>query len=252
MERWRIVNAASARYVLLSLGGRAFDMIASTGGLLETPVKTTAVLLAPGDRVDIAAGPFNEGETFDIESLPYNRHAGKAKGARFATVRVGAPMPSMARIPERLTTIAPLAPANATPTRQIRLGEKLSLRHGMDFLINGESHHTDKPVIVGELQVWEVMNTSHMDHPFHLHGFFFQVLSENGAPPAYRSWEDTINLPPRSSAVIAWMPDDRPGMWMYHCHILEHHAAGMMANFAVVRAPEDAQDMQAGMGHCHT
>jgi FtsP/CotA-like multicopper oxidase with cupredoxin domain len=34
---------------------------------------------------------------------------------------------------------------------------------------------------------------------------------------------------------IAWMPDDRPGRWMYHCHILEQHAAGMMAHFDVVR-----------------
>jgi FtsP/CotA-like multicopper oxidase with cupredoxin domain len=31
------------------------------------------------------------------------------------------------------------------------------------------------------------------------------------------------------------MPDDRPGRWMYHCHILEHHDAGMMATFEVVR-----------------
>ena len=41
----------------------------------------------------------------------------------------------------------------------------------------------DKPVMVGELQVWEVANTSFMDHPFHLHGFFFQVLEENGKTP---------------------------------------------------------------------
>jgi FtsP/CotA-like multicopper oxidase with cupredoxin domain len=34
---------------------------------------------------------------------------------------------------------------------------------------------------------------------------------------------------------IAWLPDDRPGSWMYHCHILEHHAAGMMAHFDVIR-----------------
>ena len=251
-ERWRFVNASSARYVLLSLGGRSFSMIGGTGGLLEAPVKTTSALLPPGDRVDIAAGPFAEGDTFDIESLPYNRHAGRTKRNRFATVRVGAAKASRASIPERLRTIAPIAAANATPTRRVVLGEKLSLRHGMDFLINGETHHTDKPVMVGELQIWEVANTSHMDHPFHLHGFFFQVLSENGTPPAYRSWEDTINVPPKSSVVIAWLPDDRPGMWMYHCHILEHHAAGMMANFAVVRAPEDAAGMQAGMGHCHT
>jgi FtsP/CotA-like multicopper oxidase with cupredoxin domain len=89
-------------------------------------------------------------------------------------------------------------------------------------------------VKVGELQVWDVINDTLMDHPFHLHGFFFQVLEVNGAPPAFRSWEDTVNVPPKSRVRIAWMPDDRPGEWMYHCHILEHHASGMMGHFTVV------------------
>jgi FtsP/CotA-like multicopper oxidase with cupredoxin domain len=80
-----------------------------------------------------------------------------------------------------------------------------------------------------------VVNQTKMDHPFHLHGFFFQVLQVNGAPPPYRSWEDTINVPAKGRVRIAWLPDDRPGSWMYHCHILEHHAAGMMAHFEVVR-----------------
>jgi FtsP/CotA-like multicopper oxidase with cupredoxin domain len=103
----------------------------------------------------------------------------------------------------------------------------------MNFLVNGHVHVKDKPVKVGELQVWEVANTSLMDHPFHLHGFFFQVIEENGRVPEYMAWKDTINLPPRSTMKIAWMPDNRPGKWMYHCHILEHHAAGMMATFEV-------------------
>jgi hypothetical protein len=61
-----------------------------------------------------------------------------------------------------------------------------------------------------------------------------QVLSVNGKPPAFRSWEDTVNLPPRSRVRIVWKADDRVGEWMYHCHILEHHLSGMMAHFAVV------------------
>ncbi|MCK6693584.1 MAG: multicopper oxidase domain-containing protein, partial [Thermoanaerobaculia bacterium] len=52
--------------------------------------------------------------------------------------------------------------------------------------------------------------------------------------PEYRAWKDTINLTPGSKMKIAWMPDNRPGTWMYHCHILEHHAAGMMAEFEVM------------------
>ena len=86
----------------------------------------------------------------------------------------------------------------------------------------------------GELQIWDVVNETLMDHPFHLHGFFFQLLAVNGEPPAYRSWEDVVNVPPRSTVRIAWLPDDRHGSWMYHCHILEHHASGMMAHFDVV------------------
>jgi FtsP/CotA-like multicopper oxidase with cupredoxin domain len=77
----------------------------------------------------------------------------------------------------------------------------LSLRHTLDVVINRERRHHDEPVKVGEMQVWDVV----------------------------------INVPPKATARIAWYSDDRPGMSMYHCHILEHHAAGLMAHFEVVR-----------------
>jgi FtsP/CotA-like multicopper oxidase with cupredoxin domain len=236
IERWRIVNAASARYVRLSIDGARFQIIGTDGGLLEAPVEATDVLLPPGDRVDLAVGPFQEGEELAIVALAYGRGTIKRRKAeRFATLRVGPARPSVAAIPARLRTIVPLAPASATPTRTVSFDTKHSLLRGADFFVNGEPHHRDLPVKVGELQVWDVVNTSHMDHPFHLHGFFFQVLSVDGQPPAWTSWQDVVNLPPESTTRIAWMPDDRPGSWMYHCHILEHHEAGMMGHFDVVR-----------------
>jgi FtsP/CotA-like multicopper oxidase with cupredoxin domain len=195
-------------------------------------------------------GPFSEGAVLSLESLPYDRHAPKRKVERFATVRVGPAQRSSAVIPERMRTIEQLATRDQTPNRVVKLSERLSIRRGTDFMINDEMHHNDKPVTVGELQVWDIENASHMDHPFHLHGFFFQVLSVNGAAPAFRSWEDTVNVPPKGRVRIAWMPDDRPGYWMYHCHILEHHAGGMMANFAVVRAGDSGADNMA-MPSCH-
>jgi FtsP/CotA-like multicopper oxidase with cupredoxin domain len=236
VERWRIVNASSARYVRLSIGGAPFRILGTDGGLIEAPVIASDVLLPPGDRIDLAVGPFEGEEELAIEALTYGRGTVKSrKTERFATLRVGRAKPSKAFIPERLRTIAPLAAASATPTRTVEFGEKLSLLRGMDFLVGGEAHHRDTPVKVGELQVWDVVNSTHMDHPFHLHGFFFQVLSLDGESPAWVSWEDVVNLPPKSTTRIAWMPDDRPGGWMYHCHILEHHAAGMMGHFDVVR-----------------
>lgn len=237
IERWRVVNASSARYVRLSLGGVSFQILGTDGGLIEHPVSANEVLLPPGDRVELAVGPFErEGDVVDIADLPYNRMAGKKGVERFGTLRVAPRKPSTARVPDRLREIAPLVSETASPTRTVKLGFKLSLRRGLDFVVNGERHHHDAPVKVGEMQVWDVVNETMMDHPFHLHGFFFQVLEIDGKRPAWRSLEDVINVPPKATVRIAWYPDDRPGMWMYHCHILEHHASGMMAHFEVQRA----------------
>jgi FtsP/CotA-like multicopper oxidase with cupredoxin domain len=237
VERWRIVNAASARYVRLSLGGRPFTLVGTDGGLLGAPVTVTEVLLTPSDRVELAVGPFAEGDTLRVESLAYDRMSSNSqkKAEPFATLRVGAAKPSVAEIPARLRDIAPLVTGPVEATREVHLGFKMSLKHGVAFTVNKEQHHRDRPVRVGALQVWDVVNDTMMDHPFHLHGFFFQVVSVNGEAPAFLSWEDTVNVPPKSRVRIAWLPDDRPGEWMYHCHIVEHHASGMMGHFEVVR-----------------
>jgi FtsP/CotA-like multicopper oxidase with cupredoxin domain len=236
VERWRIVNASSARYVRLSIGDKPFRILGTDGGLIGSPVGAKEVLLTPADRVDLAVGPFAEGETIRVEALRHDRGTfRRQKSETFATLSVGAPSSSRADIPEQLRHIEPLVTGPVEPTREVRLGFKVRLNRGVDFVINRESHHRDKPVRVGELQVWDVVNKSPVDHPFHLHGFFFQVLDVNGEAPAFLSWEDTINVPARGRVRIAWLPDDRPGEWMYHCHILEHHAGGMMAHFEVVR-----------------
>lgn len=236
IERWRIVNSASARYLRLSIGGKPFKILGTDGGLITTPYETKEVLVAPADRVELAVGPFEEGETLAIESLKYNRGAFEIpKAEPFGTVCVGPRASSRARIPARLREIEPLVTGPVEPSRVVELGWKLSLKHGVDFTINKELHHHADSCAVGELQVWDIVNGSPVDHPFHLHGFFFQVVEVNGKPPAFLSWEDTVNIPARGRVRIAWIPDDRPGEWMYHCHILEHHAAGMMAHFDVVR-----------------
>lgn len=251
VERWRIVNAASARYFKLDLDGRPFKVIATDGGLLEYARTETELLITPGERFDIAVGPFEEGESFSINSLPYNRVTMlKAKKQNYATVHVLDKKDSVAAIPEELTTIEPLAPQDALVNRKVKLSVDPSLKSIIDFRVNNEMHGTDKPVMVGDLQIWEVSNSSLMDHPFHLHGFFFQVLEENGKAPAYKAWKDTYNLKPRTKIKIAWMPDNRPGKWMYHCHIVEHHAAGMMANFEVVD-PENPVATPATFHKCH-
>jgi FtsP/CotA-like multicopper oxidase with cupredoxin domain len=67
-----------------------------------------------------------------------------------------------------------------------------------------------------------------MDHPFHLHGFQFQVLDRNGVPEPFRAWKDTVNVPKGEIVRFIVQYTDYPGRWMFHCHILDHEDHGMM------------------------
>src|SRR5207248_10782068 len=127
VERWRIVNAANTRFVRLSIGGRAFTVLGSDGGLLTEPVQAREVLITPGERVDLAVGPFDEGEVMEVEALPYDRGKGERPAERFAIVRVGAAAPSRAKIPAALRHIEPLVPEHAEPTRTLSMK---ALMHG--------------------------------------------------------------------------------------------------------------------------
>jgi FtsP/CotA-like multicopper oxidase with cupredoxin domain len=224
VERWRVVNAANTRFVRFSIGGRPFTIIGTDGGLLPRPLPATEILITPGERFDLAVGPFEEEEELAIDALPYDRGKGETPQERFATLSVGKTVPSNAEVPERLRAIDALVDPDTEATRTIDLK---SLMHA------GHEQRAD-PVRLGEVQVWDLVNETGQDHPFHLHGFFFQVLLDNGEPPPILAWKDTINVPRKSQTRIAWLPADRPGEWMYHCHILEHHAMGMMAHFSVV------------------
>jgi FtsP/CotA-like multicopper oxidase with cupredoxin domain len=218
VERWRIVNAANTRFMRLSIG-RPFSILGSDGGLIKAPVEATEVLVTPGERVELAVGPFTEDEVLELEALPYDRGRGEPRRERFATIRVGPMKASSASVPNVLRKIAPLTENGSETTRTV----------SMKALMHGGHGQRDDDVRVGELQVWELVNETSQDHPFHLHGFFFQVLAEGAI-----AWKDTVNVPQKTTVRIAWLPDDRPGEWMYHCHILEHHAMGMMAHFSVV------------------
>lgn len=98
------------------------------------------------------------------------------------------------------------------------------------FTINGKTMEEAKPfkVKMGDRVKIRFVNKGKQDHPMHLHGHHFQVLTKNGKPlQGAPIWKDTINVRPGESYEIAFVADN-PGDWMLHCHDL-HHAAGGMA-----------------------
>jgi FtsP/CotA-like multicopper oxidase with cupredoxin domain len=104
----------------------------------------------------------------------------------------------------------------------------MSLSQGM---INGkvmDPERVDVRARLGATEIWEVENLVGMDHPFHLHGFQFQVLDRDGVPEKDRRWKDTVNVPKHSSVRFVVRYDSYAGKWMFHCHILDHEDHGMM------------------------
>ncbi len=71
-----------------------------------------------------------------------------------------------------------------------------------------------------------------MQHPFHVHGQRFLVLSENGKANTNMVWKDTVLLPAGTTIDIL-VEMSNPGQWMMHCHIAEHLESGMMLNYEV-------------------
>jgi FtsP/CotA-like multicopper oxidase with cupredoxin domain len=247
-QRWRILNAAKSRFFFLYLGdGETFTTIGVDGGLLESPVTSDRLLITTGERFDVIVTPKGKpGTDLILQNLPHNRGYGSTefRGNPEVMAVTIADMPEEQRavppLPKRV--IEPLATDGATPVNIDLTITKL--RDGNSFYgINGVEFAKDKPLHanVGETQVWTIKNTTPWSHPFHLHGFFFQVLDEQGAPVKPLAWKDTVNVPLNETVRIAVRFDDRPGRWMYHCHILDHADGGLMGivNVGVTGAAPD-------------
>jgi len=73
---------------------------------------------------------------------------------------------------------------------------------------------------------WRMVNDTVWEHPMHLHGHHFQLLARNGKPVDPQPWLDTVLLAPDEVVDVVFVADN-PGPWLFHCHILEHHVAGM-------------------------
>ena len=238
-ERWRLLNSANGTFFNVSLPGHRLRVIGWDGGLLAEPYEVETLVIAPGERYDVLVELGGaEGEELELQTLYYDRgHELPDLGARtIATIALQAPSATPPPpLPDRWSTIEPLPVVADTPRRLLELTEQDAM--GPDdepeFFINDRAFPDVSPVVVADnaLEVWEIKNGMEMDHPFHLHGIFFQVLDQ-----PHLGWKDTVNVP-RNSTVRIVARFDNPGLWMFHCHILEHSERGMMGVLQVGASP---------------
>lgn len=228
--RLRLVNGANASNYRFNLAdGRSFVQIASDGGLLEAPVEMKELFLSPGERAEIIIdfSGYQSGQSVDFRTGQDG----------FMTFRIKGEATDSTRIPEILSSIEPLNEADVTATKTIRLdgmGHMVSL-NGRQF----DMDRIDDDVKLGDTEIWEITASRQMmmgssGHPFHIHGTQFQILSRNGrTPPANeRGWKDTVFV--GTGETVRLIVRFRfAGLYMYHCHILEHEEAGMMGQLEV-------------------
>ncbi len=185
---------------------------------------------------------------------------GSQTGQDFAVlkVRVSKKVSSHDVLPKQLSKITPLRLSDAeNPNSPRRI--TLSMHH-MSALLNGRSYkmndiREDEIIPVNTLQLMEFDNGFHrgmggmagmgMPHPMHLHGEQFQVLKRevrNKSGDGYTSvakgfldkgWKDTVLVMPGEKVTILKPFNDFTGLFMYHCHNLEHEDMGMMRDLLV-------------------
>jgi FtsP/CotA-like multicopper oxidase with cupredoxin domain len=249
--RLRLINAANARIFGLKFQGHRPMVIALDGQPVE-PHEPDAghVVLGPAMRIDLVIDMSGKpGERFTIADTFYRGLEYRLLDLTYENGRLLREQPLDA--PMRLAANTMPEPDLATTQRhEIAFsggmmgmmgggmmgggmgGMMRGMQHSGIWSINGVSAtgHALDPFLTldrGRSYVLAMHNDTAWHHPIHLHGHAFRVITRDGQPTRYREWQDTVLMAPRERVEIAFVADN-PGDWMFHCHILEHQAAGMM------------------------
>lgn len=245
-ERWRIVNACVARYLRLRLDGQKLQLLGRDSGRFDKPQDVDELVLTPGNRADLLVTAAAGGSV--LRAFRYNRGstagmmgggpaAGSAtegtEGTALATFHVAgesaAPPPALPAQPAP----ADLRQSAVAAHRQVILSTGMGMGGGgmMRFTINGREFNaarTDTTAAAGTVEEWTLVNTSPMDHPFHLHVWPMQVVEDTAPPGSSPDWRDVVNIPANGQVKVRVAFTDFRGRSAYHCHILDHEDLGMM------------------------
>jgi suppressor of ftsI len=185
--------------------------------------------------------------------------AGLMLGARHQDGAVAATTPTMTQPPSNAPTPgAPLTPAPGATGRPLVQPAVYASDHGVlnVTLVTSEKRVTiagrrvlakvyngsfAAPTLVaspGDLirvKQWTIVNHTEETHPFHMHTYPMQLVAVNGVPAAFDGYQDEIVLPPHGYVVMRVRFTGFTGETVFHCHILAHEDAGMMANIRVTR-----------------
>ncbi len=224
--RFRVLNGANARVFRLALGsGAPFTVVGNDGGLLGTPAQVTQIEFGPGERLDLLV---------DFRGLQANTSVMLWDlDARWDLLEfvIGSTTGGGSIPTGPLSAITPLT--NPLLTRVFSF-DGMSRINGRQYDLN----RIDFQVPFGRTELWRFTTNGNAPHPVHVHGASFQVRTRTGGRgvvfPWERGWKDTVLLQDGETVEILIRFDGYRGLYLLHCHKLEHEDMGMMANFEVI------------------
>ena len=226
--RVRLINARAGDFsgapMQIAVLGVPFKVIAKDGHDINQPQYIQNQLL-----------PLGMAQRYDVEfTMPQSGSVQiqEQQGLQTLTFGQGSTNdmpPDLNMLPEfNYTNYGIAQPDPRLPKKTFDINYNLVI--GENLSINGQLFPNTQDLVVkeGDLVHIHFVNTSNMTHPMHLHGHVYSILAVNGVPvtgsPIHA---DTVIVPPYETVDVAFLADD-PGIWVFHCHVLAHAAAGLM------------------------
>jgi len=256
--RLRLVNAAPARIFGLEFKDHQPLVIALDGQAIEPhPPERGRVVLGPAMRTDLVLDmsgepgssaavidSFYEGLSYKLVDVAYTAQSPLRAQPLAAPTKLPPntmPEPDIANAQRHDVTLTGgmmggMGMGGMMGGMGMGSGMRGMMGGGAMWAINGVAVSDDdmahmKPILTlrrGKSYILAINNETAWYHPVHLHGHLFRVITRNGRRTTYQEWRDTVLIPPRERAAIAFVADN-PGDWMFHCHILDHQEGGMMS-----------------------
>jgi FtsP/CotA-like multicopper oxidase with cupredoxin domain len=267
--RLRLLNGSSQRAFNFGFtNNHTFYQIGSDGGLLNTPVELTRLLLSPGERAEILInltgmtgqtvnlmsyaselpngiyGATNPGMGVGMTLNGYNPNPLNGSNFNLLQLNIGNQTSNpVTTIPTSLLPTNPWNENDAAITRNLTFSPAQPGPNQLNghFLINEETFNMDVinfQIPLNNIEIWQLTNQSAIAHPFHIHDVQFNILTRNGVQPPLneRGWKDVVLVRPGETVRFitkfeTFYNKDIP--YMYHCHLLTHEDDGMMGQFIV-------------------
>lgn len=258
--RLRLLNGSNSRiYKLGWEDGAPFTVIGTDGGLLEKPVERPYLTLAPAERVEIWVD-FKDnplGSERKLVNLPFTTGEFQTGQFPILNVKIEREATDNTILPERLSAPGFFSTADSERTRTVALLMQMGgwTLNGRTFEMTGVTD--DETIQLNSIETWEYTNDStsggmgmgmmnmSLPHPMHMHGESFQVIERqinDSGKAAWdtlsegfvdEGWKDTVLVMPGERVKVLRRFGDFTGLFIYHCHNLEHEDMGMMRNFEI-------------------